>query len=237
VDWAIVFLPAIAVALGASLLALRLSEPAAFRALGVLWDAERNAPADVRKAWGDLAPLLEEQEAPGLPEGVREALARNDFARAGELLQDHHLMFTLAIGEREEMKLPEKMVGFHIEKIIPKFLRAIALYGVLALYFTLFTSSKRGATPGKRMLRIRVASLEGGRVPLLESLERFVGYIEIAATLGFALLALWRDPNRRLPHDRVAGTVVLLDRPEPVPKSDPPLEQPEVDSPPEPEKS
>ena len=221
IDWALVFLPAIGVALTVSLLFMRLSEPDAFQALRVLWNSKKRPPDIVRKAWGDIAPLLVKMESPGLPEGLHDAVSRGDRIHAGRLLEGRELNIHLAIGEgeRPEINLPENTIEFQLEKLIPRPLRALVLYGVLAIYFTLFISSKRGATPGKRLLRIRVASLEGGRVPLLESLERFAGYIEIPATLGFALLALWRDPNRRLPHDRVAGTVVLLDRPVSAPET------------------
>jgi uncharacterized RDD family membrane protein YckC len=215
VDGILIFLPAVAVALGVALLSLRHSDPTAFSALKVLWRSESRAPQEVRKAWGDLAPLLIRVGTPDLPDGLREAVAHGDREHAAGLLEGHDLLFSLALGEREEMRLPEKTLAFPVEKLIPKPVRALVVYGVMALYFTLFTASKRGATPGKRLLRLRVASLEGGKVPLLESLERFAGYIEIPATLGFALFALWRDPNRRLPHDRVAGTLVLLERPRP----------------------
>ena len=44
---------------------------------------------------------------------------------------------------------------------------------------------------------------------LFESFERAAAYLEIPATLGLCLISLWRDPNRRLPHDRVVHTAVL----------------------------
>ena len=79
-----------------------------------------------------------------------------------------------------------------------------------ALYFTLCHSSRRGQTLGKRLLGLRVVQLAGERLSLFESFERAAAYVEIPATLGLCLISLWRDPNRRLPHDRVVHTAVLL---------------------------
>jgi uncharacterized RDD family membrane protein YckC len=88
-------------------------------------------------------------------------------------------------------------------------LRAAAVFGVGALYFTLLTRGRRGATLGKHLLGIRVVRLDGGRLSLRESFERFSGYFHIPSSLGLALLDLWHDPNRRLPHDRVVHTAVV----------------------------
>jgi len=54
-----------------------------------------------------------------------------------------------------------------------------------------------------------VVRLDAGRLGLLESFERFVGYAQVPASLFTALLDFWRDPNRRLPHDRLSGTLVV----------------------------
>jgi uncharacterized RDD family membrane protein YckC len=78
-----------------------------------------------------------------------------------------------------------------------------------ALYFTLLTRGRRGATLGKRLLGIRVVRLDGHRLSLMESFERFAGYLHIPGSLGLSLLDLWHDPNRRLPHDRTVHTAVL----------------------------
>ena len=59
------------------------------------------------------------------------------------------------------------------------------------------------------MLGIRVVRLDGHRLSLMESFERFAGYLHIPGSLGIGLLDLWHDPNRRLPHDRAAHTAVV----------------------------
>lgn len=84
----------------------------------------------------------------------------------------------------------------------------LALYGVGALHFTLLTA-RRGRTLGKRMLGIRMVRLDGHRLSLVEALERFVGYLHVPGLLLISPSDLWRGPNRRLAHDRIAHTAVV----------------------------
>jgi len=83
------------------------------------------------------------------------------------------------------------------------------LLAVPGLYFTLLCAGRRGRTLGKRLLGLEVVRLDGGRLSLVDGLERFGGYFGIAGTVGIGALDLWREPNRRPAHDRAAGTVVL----------------------------
>ncbi|MEW5764338.1 MAG: RDD family protein [Acidobacteriota bacterium] len=208
-DGLILLLPTLAVAVAAAYVSLRITDPAAVKALWALQRADvREEPETVRRAWRDLAPLLVRLESPGVPPRAADAVERGDLDEAAQALLDWHLLIALAIGEHEELKRQEGTVVFRVEKAIPGPLRWISLFGVAALYFTVLTA-RWGRTLGKRMAGIRVAHLGGERLSLLESFERFAGYLEIAGTLGLALLSLWRDPNRRMPHDRVAHTVVL----------------------------
>jgi hypothetical protein len=59
---------------------------------------------------------------------------------------------------------------------------------------------------------VRVVRLDAERLSLLESFERFTGYLHIPALLGWPILDLWRNPNRRLPPDRTVRTVVIRSR-------------------------
>ncbi|MEW6758571.1 MAG: RDD family protein [Acidobacteriota bacterium] len=208
-DYLILLLPTLAVAVAAAYVSLLVTDPAAVKALWALQRADAQvAPETVRQAWKDLAPLLVRLEAPGLPPRAADAVERGDLDAAAQALMDRHLLIALAIGEHEELKHQAETVTFRVERVIPGPLRWLSLFGVAALYFTWLTA-RWGRTLGKRLAGIRVAHLGGERLSLLESFERFAGYLEIAGTLGLALLSLWRDPNRRMPHDRVAHTVVL----------------------------
>lgn len=227
VDYAVLFIPAILVALAAAVLSLRMADPEAYGGLKTLIFSHPTAEQS-RAAWEAVGPILVRLESPGLPAAALEAGEANDREKLGEVLQGYDLMVAMAIGEREEVKLPPHTIMLQVEKLIPRPFRALALFGVAALYFTLCHASRRGQTLGKRILGIRVVQLAGERLNLFESFERAAAYLEIPATLGLSLVSLWRDPNRRLPHDRVVHTAVLrLEREAPPPLKEAPVAEPE----------
>jgi len=207
-DFLLLVPPSFAVAAGAALLALRLQDPAAYAALPALYAHAPAHPAP-DAALAAIAPVLVEHDAPGLPPEVAVAVHHGDGAAAAALLRDLDFQFNLRIGGEEQTPLRPRTVRVEIAQLIPHGLRAVASYGVMALYFGLLTARRRGQTLGKRLFGIRVARLDGHRLSLAESLERFVGYLHIPASLGMSLLDLWHDPNRRMAHDRVAHTVVI----------------------------
>jgi hypothetical protein len=209
VDWLVLVLPSIAVALGAALLSLRLSDPGGYRALLDLWHGGPAEPAARHELLKDMAPLLVHASAPGLPAAVAAAVEAGDLDGAASLLEDVEFTFALSLGPHDATPLQPRHVRVEVEHFIPKALRAAAIFGVAAAYFTLLTRGRRGATLGKRLLGIRVVRLDGHRLSLMESFERFAGYLHIPGSLGISLLDLWHDPNRRLPHDRVVHTAVV----------------------------
>jgi uncharacterized RDD family membrane protein YckC len=84
-------------------------------------------------------------------------------------------------------------------------LRACAL---AALWFVGFEASAWAATPGKRLLGLRVTNMQGARVSPAQALGRFAaGALSwLTLNLGHAL-AGWRRDHRAL-HDLIAGTQV-----------------------------
>lgn len=211
-DFVLLVVPSVVVAAGAALLALRLQDPAAFHALRTMVAGEaRQGPAR-DEALAAIAPLLVRLDVDGLPPEVAMAVERGDRRRAGELLRETDLVFDFSLGG-SHAELAPGAIRVPVGHFLPSSLRAIASYGVMAVYFGLLTAGRRGQTLGKRLVGIRVARLDGERLSLLASLERFVGYLHIPGTLGISLFDLWHDPNRRMPHDRVAHTVVIRARP------------------------
>ena len=210
IDFALCLVPSLVVALGVALLALRIQDPKAFRALPAVLshDPQAAKPASP-EALAAFAPLLVRLEATGLPEEVGAALKRDDPAAAADLLRDRNFLFVLSLDERQDAAPKPGTIRVRIEDVIPKTVRAIGTWGVMGLYFGLLTAGKRGQTLGKRLLGIRVARLDGHRLSLLESIDRFVGYLHVPGSGGLALLDLWRDPNRRMAYDRAAHTVVI----------------------------
>ncbi len=86
-----------------------------------------------------------------------------------------------------------------------------------ALYMAFFLAWWSGRTPGKRLTGIRVILLDGKSLSWWMAFERAGGYAAGLATglLGFAQV-FW-DPNRQAIHDKIAGTVVVLDGAAPLP--------------------
>ncbi len=231
-DAIVIVVPTIAVAVGAALLTLQLSDPRAARAIPTLLalafqsepkplsqtPAEQQRIARLKEertrraeqAFQDLIPLMARTEARGLPESVKELVAKGEVDRAANEMKGYKVVFLLDLSaEPGERSVPPRTVMFEIGKVIPGGIRAVALLGVPALYFAFFARSRRGATIGKWLFGIRVVRLDGERLSWLESIERFVGYVHSPGTFFVSLLDLWRDPNRRLPHDRVVHTAVL----------------------------
>jgi len=84
-------------------------------------------------------------------------------------------------------------------------------FGWAALYMTVMLSWWKGQTVGKRIMGIRVLRLDGDPITWWAAFERAGGYAAGFATglLGFA--QVYWDANRQAIHDRISGTVVVLD--------------------------
>lgn len=207
VDGLVLALPTLAVALAAAAFSLRASDRPAYNGLRVLLSGRPSDALARHDSLRALAPLLVRLEAPGLPPAAALAVEEGRLDEAADVLATRDLEFSLRIDEGEKPLAPGH-VRVPVERLIPVGARAMALLGVPALYFTLLTSLF-GATLGKRLAGTRVRRLDGERLSLVESFERFTGYLHIPALLGWPVLDLWRDPNRQLPHDRTVHTVVV----------------------------
>lgn len=88
----------------------------------------------------------------------------------------------------------------------------LAVAAVAAVYFVVFESSRWQATPGKRLLGLRVETIEGERLTPLRALGRHVAGAAswLTLNLGHALVAL--RPDRRALHDLIVGTRVSASR-------------------------
>jgi uncharacterized RDD family membrane protein YckC len=88
-------------------------------------------------------------------------------------------------------------------------LLAFALLG--ALYHAVFEASVRQATPGQRLLGLRVVDVAGDRIGVLRALLRHLaGALSwITLNLGHALALV--APQKRALHDYIAGTRMVQD--------------------------
>jgi uncharacterized RDD family membrane protein YckC len=89
----------------------------------------------------------------------------------------------------------------------------------LVLYFGVIVWKTNGFTPGKRLMRIRIASLSHTRISFWQAVERALGYGASALEGGFGFIQFFLNHNRLCTHDRIAETIVVLDpRPRKLPK-------------------
>jgi uncharacterized RDD family membrane protein YckC len=80
------------------------------------------------------------------------------------------------------------------------------------LFFGLSLYWGRGQTVGKRLMKIRVVSLRHHELSLWHSIERALGYGASALELGFGFLQYFIHPNHQTVHDRIAETIVIVDK-------------------------
>jgi len=81
----------------------------------------------------------------------------------------------------------------------------------LAIFFSLSLYWGHGRTLGKRLMRIRVISLQHDHLSLWHCIERALGYGASAAELGFGFIQYFIHPNHQTLHDRIAETIVVYD--------------------------
>jgi len=204
-DCVLLIVPSILVAVAAAATSLFLTDRDAFQAVRT---ELRGRPADHAThvaALAHIAPVLVRAEAAGLPPSVAVAVEEYDYARAGEILSGYTLVY--AIGDDKPAR--PGTIRLDLARLMPTGLRGASVFGTAALYFTFFASGRRRSTPGKRLLRTQVVKLDGEPLTMWESFERFGGYFASAGTFGLGLLDFWREPNRRLAHDRLSNTVVI----------------------------
>lgn len=208
IDYALLLLPTLATALLCAGLALRWSDRAGYTAVRAAVFGMPQEPAAQHAVLRDLARVLAHIDAEGLSAAVKADVEAGDLDRAADRLADVELLIALDLGGGEPVHLAPNTVRLGVERLIPDGVRNLALFLVPAIYFAVATSFW-GTTVGKRLLGLRVVRLDGRPLSLFEGIERFGAYFGILGTLGLGLFDLWRDPNRRLGHDRAADTVVL----------------------------
>jgi uncharacterized RDD family membrane protein YckC len=77
------------------------------------------------------------------------------------------------------------------------------------LYFALMESSGWQATVGKKMIGLKVTTLDGQRIGFGRATGRYFGKIVSALILGIGfLMAGWTERKQAL-HDMMAGTLVI----------------------------
>jgi len=208
IDAAVLALPTVAAALCFSALALYAADRPAFNAVRALYAHEVQTDEDSIRVLTALLPKLVEIKADGLPLEAITATKAGRPADGAVFLKDADFEFSLNFNAEDTRPLRPGQVRVPITNFIPGLIRGFTIFLVPAVYFTLF-GRFRGRTIGKRLMGLEVVRLDGHRLSWMESFDRFGGYAQIPGTLFVGLADLWREPNRRLAHDRGAHTVVL----------------------------
>jgi hypothetical protein len=207
IDSVLLVIPTFAVTFIFATFSLYIFDANGFNGIRMLLTGEQNEETTL-EALIDIAPLLVRIDAPGLPTTVKIAVEESDFQRAGDILAAYELEISLAIGGNAP-QLKEGYIRIEIKRLIPNMIRGFAIFGTAIFYFTFLTAGNHSGTFGKRLLSIRVARLDGRPLSYWESFELIGGYLASVGTFGIGFLDLWRDPNRRLAHDRISNTVVI----------------------------
>ena len=107
----------------------------------------------------------------------------------------------------DELLVLDQFVQFQMSAMVVSVL-------ISAVYHIYFMTRTNGQTPGKRMLGIRVVKKDGAPITFIDALLRNV----IGYTLSgiFALGYIWAlfDSEKQTWHDKIAGTVVIIDPPQ-----------------------
>ena len=83
---------------------------------------------------------------------------------------------------------------------------------VSCFYFAVMESSPLQGTVGKLLIRIRVADVNGKRIPFWRGVVRHFAKCLSAFAFGLGFLVIIVDEQKRGFHDRIAGTLVLRTR-------------------------
>jgi uncharacterized RDD family membrane protein YckC len=89
-------------------------------------------------------------------------------------------------------------------------LGTIGVVAFAVVFFQIWCLPKYGGTPGKRILGLRVVTVDGGNISWGRAIGRFFGeWVTgmIPFWIGYLIAAF--DPERRTVHDHIAGTRVI----------------------------
>lgn len=83
---------------------------------------------------------------------------------------------------------------------------------LLPFILTVLLWVRFGLTPGKLLCDIRIIDARhGGKPGLGQSVLRYIGYLISTLTLGIGFLWMLWDNNNQALHDKIAGTLVVVD--------------------------
>lgn len=112
--------------------------------------------------------------------------------------------------------LPQVVSEPHLEKFNSFEGRMVLLYfyqfywlGMCLLIATIFECSPLQATPGKRLLGIKVVNVRGERTGIFRALLRNIGKILVFFSLGIGLLMMAFTGRKQALHDKFSGCLLV----------------------------
>jgi uncharacterized RDD family membrane protein YckC len=116
--------------------------------------------------------------------------------------------FALAAGA----SLALSIFGVSLDELPKAVSIAVGAGGWLIICVVYFTASwtLTGQTTGARLMKVRVAAVNGEHISTWRALRRLVGMVIAALPLFAGYLPILVDDRRRGLHDRLAGTVVVF---------------------------
>jgi uncharacterized RDD family membrane protein YckC len=196
-----------------AVLAIRVQAPTAYRALTQLVSGESLQGPIWEQGQLEIYQLIDRRRPDLLPPSVASAVRAGDGPGLAEVLDREGIGINHAAGARGPSYFdPEaNVLQIHSDVTLGRFGSVFNFLAVYIAYFSAFAALGDGRTPGKWMLRLRARRLDGNRMGWGSAFGRAGGYTSSAATLGLGFLAAVRDPNRQALHDRIAGTVVVIE--------------------------
>ncbi len=93
----------------------------------------------------------------------------------------------------------------------------ISLLISLAYFAYFWSASGEGRTPGMRVFRLRVVRDDGSALTIANAVVRWVGLLVSIVALGGGVFWVAFHKEKKGWHDLMAGTIVLMEEPEPYP--------------------
>jgi uncharacterized RDD family membrane protein YckC len=133
---------------------------------------------------------------------LQEEFSSEDFNKIKSILQRYEKKYLIVAEGEEKGMAGNSTVREKIRDIFREFI-------VAYIYFILFFRFG-GRTPGKRIFRLQVVDLKGGkRLKWYQAFERAHGYTASTLMAGIGFLQVLWDTGGLTMHDKIAGTTVV----------------------------
>lgn len=214
-DFTLIAIIAIPLLIGLYYAKLRVFNPELYNAVQAVMNNSESAGETVlfKKLNFEILELIEKEKPDILPPDFADPMkSGNDSllrSAIDEYEWEYNISFLTSADGLTKFNYYEKTARIGVDAVAGNFVSVLNISVIFILYFTFFSWFLRGATPGKKLLSIRVIRLNGAKLTFYESFERAGGYSASIATLGLGFLeAIWH-PNRQTVHDRISSTAVI----------------------------